>query len=90
MIYNLATYGCPLSRGYRSGWGEPDRSHDWHILHKQGDSFALSQGYRVDKQRSGKEIRDNLSIIICQIPSTCSGQCCVTSRWGSVGKGKKK
>ena len=22
MIYNLATYGCPLSISYRSGWGD--------------------------------------------------------------------
>ena len=90
VIYNLATYTCSLSRGYGGGGGEPGRSHDWHVLHKQGDSFALSQGYRVDKQRSRKEIRDNLSIIICQIPSMYSGQCCVNSRWGNVGKGKKK
>ena len=90
MIYNLATYTCSLSRGYGGGGGEPGRSHDWHVLHKQGDSFALSQGYRVDKQRSRKEIRDNLSIIICQIPSMYSGQCCVNSRWGNAGKGKKK
>lgn len=25
MIYNLATYGCPLSIGYRSEWGGGDQ-----------------------------------------------------------------
>lgn len=62
MIYNLATYACPLSRGY--GGGGEQAGPMVGTSYKQGDSFALSQGYRVDKQRSRKEIRDNLSIII--------------------------